>query len=306
MIYTITFNPAVDLVMKLPTVDLGELNRSVGEEYVAGGKGINISVVLKRLGHDNIATGFLGGFSGEFIKSELKFEKITPHFIPIEGMTRINVKLKGELETEINGNGPVAGNLAFNQLLAYFEEELKEDDVVFMAGNAAPGMDSSAYVTIAKLCLKKQAKLVLDTNKTLLTECLAQQPFIIKPNHHELSEIFNIELKTEADIIRYARKLQSDGARNVLVSLGGDGAILVTETDEVFRSSVPKGVVLNSVGAGDSMLAGFMAKFIESEDYEASLRQGAATGSATAFSIGIATKEMIHTLIPQVDVNRLY
>lgn len=305
MIYTITFNPAVDLVMNIPTVDLGELNRSVGEEYVAGGKGINISVVLKRLGHDNIATGFLGGFSGEYIKSELNMEGITPHFIPIEGTTRINVKLKGELETEINGNGPVVSDLAFNQLLSYFKEELKQDDVVFMAGNAAPGMDSSAYVTIAKLCLEKQAKLVLDTNKALLTECLAQKPFIIKPNHHELSEIFNIELKTETDIIQYARKLQANGARNVLVSLGGDGAILVTETDEVFRSNVPKGIVLNSVGAGDSMLAGFMAKYIESQDYEASLLQAAATGSATAFSIGIATQELINTLIPQVDVNRL-
>lgn len=306
MIYTITFNPAVDLVMKVPQIKPGQLNRSRGEETIAGGKGINVSVIMKRLGHDNIATGFLGGFTGEFIKLELKREGITPKFIPIEGTTRINVKLKGEHETEINGNGPVVGGLAFKELLEYLQDELKQDDVVFLGGNTAPGMNSSAYVTIARLCSEKEVKLVLDTNKALLTECLPHRPFIIKPNHHELSEIFDIELRNQDDVIKYARKLQDDGARNVLVSLGGDGAILVSESGEIYRSSVPKGVVLNSVGAGDSMLGGFMAKFIETGDYEASLRQGAATGSATAFSIGIANSQLVNMLLPQVDVSRLY
>ena len=227
MIYTITFNPAIDLVVKVPNCELGTLNRSVEENYVAGGKGINMSVILKRLGFDNTATGFLAGFSGNFIKEALQSEGIGTDFIQIDGVTRINLKLKSNEETEINANGPVVTKEDFGRLVTYFEQ-----------------------------------------------------------------------------IVNYAKQLQQMGARNVLISRGGNGAMLITETGEVYTSNVPKGTLVNSVGAGDSMLSGFMAKFIETGDYAASLRQGAATGSATAFSVGIAEKAFIEELLPQVVVTK--
>ena len=301
MIYTITFNPAVDLVIQVPNCQLGILNRSMGEEYVAGGKGINMSIVLKRLGIDNIATGFLGGFSGKYIEEFLEKEGITPQFISVEGTTRINVKVKGEVETEINAAGPTVDAEKFQRLMNYFEEVLKEGDTVFLAGNAAPGLDESSYVEIAKLCHVRGVKLVLDTTKVSLLACLPYRPFIIKPNQQELEELFGVNIQTQEEMLNYAFKLQEKGARNVLVSCGGDGAFLVSETGQVFASSVPKGTLVNSVGAGDSMLAGFMAKFIETNDFRKSLKQGAASGSATAFSVGIATRELIEELIPHIE-----
>ena len=305
MIYTITFNPAVDLVIQVPNCQLGILNRSMGEEYVAGGKGINMSIVLKRLGIDNIATGFLGGFSGKYIEEFLEKEGITPQFISIEGTTRINVKVKGEVETEINAAGPTVDAEQFQQLMNYFEDVLKEGDIVFLAGNAAPGLDESSYVEIAKLCYARGVKLVLDTTKDLLLACLPYHPFMIKPNLHELEELFGVNIQTKEEMIDYAFQLQEKGARNVLISCGGEGAFLVNETGQVFTSNTPKGMLINSVGAGDSMLAGFMAKFIETNDYRMSLKQGAASGSATAFSVGIATRELIEELIPQIEITEI-
>ena len=301
MIYTITFNPAVDLVIQVPNCQLGILNRSMGEEYVAGGKGINMSIVLKRLGIDNIATGFLGGFSGKYIEEFLEKEGITPQFISVEGTTRINVKVKDEVETEINAAGPTVDAEKFQRLMNYFEEVLKEGDTVFLAGNAAPGLDETSYVEIAKLCHVRGVKLVLDTTKVSLLACLPYRPFIIKPNQHELEELFGVNIQTQEEMLNYAFKLQEKGARNVLVSCGGDGAFLVSETGQVFASNVPTGKLINSVGAGDSMLAGFMAKFIETNDFRKSLKQGAASGSATAFSVGIATRELIEELIPHIE-----
>ena len=305
MIYTITFNPAVDLVIQVPNCQLGILNRSMGEEYVAGGKGINMSIVLKRLGLDNIATGFLGGFSGKYIEEFLEKEGITPQFISVEGTTRINVKVKGEVETEINAAGPSVCVEQFQQLMNYFEDVLKEVDIVFLAGNAAPGLDESSYVEIAKLCHARGVKLVLDTTKDLLLACLPYHPFMIKPNLHELEELFGVNIQTKEEMIDYAFKLREKGARNVLISCGGEGAFLVNEIGEVFTSNTPKGMLINSVGAGDSMLAGFMAKFIETNDYRKSLKQGAASGSATAFSVGIATRELIEELIPQIEITEI-
>ena len=302
MIYTITFNPAVDLVIQVPNCQIGMLNRSIGEEYVAGGKGINMSVILKRLGVDNIATGFLGGFSGKYIEEFLENEGIKPQFIAVEGTTRINVKVKGEVETEINAAGPTVGKEKFQELMNYFEDVLKEGDVVFLAGNAAPGLDETSYIEIAKLCHARGVKLVLDTTKTSLLACLPYHPFIIKPNQHELDELFGVNIQTQEEMIDYAFKLQEKGARNVLISCGGEGAFLVSETGQVFVSNIPKGTLVNSVGAGDSMLAGFMAKFIETNNYKESLKQGAASGSATAFSVGIATKELIEELISQIEI----
>lgn len=305
MIYTITFNPAVDLVIQVPNCQLGALNRSKGEEYVAGGKGINMSIVLKRLGVDNIATGFLGGFSGKFIEEFLEKEGINPQFISVEGTTRINVKVKGEVETEINAAGPNVGVEKFQQLMNYFKDVLKEGDIVFLAGNAAPGLDETSYVEIAKLCHARGAKLVLDTTKNSLLSCLPYQPFIIKPNQHELEELFGVKIETKEEMIDYAFQLQEKGARNVLISCGGEGAFLVSETGQVLTSNTPKGRLINSVGAGDSMLAGFMAKYIETNDFRKSLKQGAASGSATAFSVGIATRELIEELIPHIKIEEI-
>ena len=300
MIYTITFNPAVDLVIQVPNCQLGALNRSKGEEYVAGGKGINMSIVLKRLGVDNIATGFLGGFSGKFIEEFLRKEGINPQFISIEGTTRINVKVKGEVE--INAAGPTVDAEKFQRLMNYFKEVLQEGDVVFLAGNAAPGLDESSYVEIAKLCHARGVKLVLDTTKESLLACLPYQPFMIKPNQQELEELFGVNIQTQDEIVHYALQLQKKGACNVLVSCGGDGAFLVSETGQVFTSNIPKGTLVNSVGAGDSMLAGFMAKYIETNDFRKSLKLGAASGSATAFSVGITTRELIEELIPHIEI----
>ena len=305
MIYTITFNPAVDLVIQVPNCQLGVLNRSKGEEYVAGGKGINMSIVLKRLGVDNIATGFLGGFSGKFIEEFLEKEGINPQFISVDGTTRINVKVKGEVETEINAAGPNVGFEKFQQLMHYFEDVLKEGDIVFLAGNAAPGLDETSYVKIAKLCHTRGVKLVLDTTKASLLSCLPYQPFIIKPNQHELEELFGVNIETKEEMIDYAFQLQEKGACNVLISCGGEGALLVSDTGQVLTSNTPKGRLINSVGAGDSMLAGFMAKYIETNDFRKSLKQGAASGSATAFSVGIATRELIEELIPHIKIEEI-
>ena len=302
MIYTITFNPAVDLVIQVPNCQIGTLNRSKGEEYVAGGKGINMSVILKRLGIDNIATGFLGGFSGKYIDEFLENEGINPRFIAVEGTTRINVKVKGEVETEINAAGPTVGKEKFQQLMNYFKDVIKEGDIVFLAGNAAPGLDETSYIEIAKLCHARGVKLVLDTTKDSLLACLPYQPFIIKPNQHELEELFGVKIETQQEMIAYAFKLKEKGARNVLVSCGEEGAFLVDETGKVLTSNTPKGTLINSVGAGDSMLAGFMAKYIETNDFKESLMQGTASGSATAFSVGIAKRELIEALIPQIKI----
>ncbi len=223
----------MDLVIQVPNCQLGALNRSKGEEYVAGGKGINMSVLLKRLGIDNIATGFLGGFSGDYIKEFLENEGIKSQFISVEGTTRINVKVKGEVETEINAAGPNVGKEKFQELVNYLEDKVKEEDIVFLAGNAAPGLDETSYVEIAKLCHSRGVKLVLDTTKDSLLACLPYQPFIIKPNQHELEELFGVNIETQEEMIAYAFKLQEKGARNVLISCGGKGAFLVSETGHV-------------------------------------------------------------------------
>lgn len=305
MIYTITFNPAVDLVVKALDVTLGELNRSSGEDYVAGGKGINMSVVLQRLGVENTAIACLGGFTGDFIISELEKDNIPVKKITVDGITRINVKLKSKTETEINAQGAPVNREQMAELLMFLDNTLNQNDVVMLAGNIAPSMTENDYVAIAKVCVSHQAKFVLDTTKALLTACLPYKPFLIKPNHHELGEIFGVTINTEEDILTYVAKLQEMGATNVLISRGGDGALLVSENGEVYRANVPKGQVVNSVGAGDSMLAGFLSDYLQNNDFASALKMGTATGSATAFSVGIATKEKVESLLPDIEVNKL-
>ncbi|MDK7302374.1 MULTISPECIES: 1-phosphofructokinase [Aerococcus] len=304
MIYTITFNPAVDLVMQVDDIKLGDLNRSHEDHYVAGGKGINASVVFQRLGKENIATGFIGGFSGQFIIDELEAEGVNTHFIELDQPTRINVKLKGPQETEINAQGPKVDADKFQELMTYLNKELTENDTVFLAGNAAPGLDEEAYISIAKLCLEKKVNFVLDSNKQLLKACLEYKPFIIKPNREELGELFATQIESDADLIKYAKALQEAGALNVLVSLGGDGSLLLTERGDIYRANVPTGKVINSVGAGDSMLSGFISAYVESKDYAESLKIAAATGSGTAFSVGITTKDLVEELVDQIVVKK--
>ena len=303
MIYTITFNPAIDLVMHTAAIELGDLNRVASQHFVVGGKGINASVLLNHLGVANIATGFVGDFTGRAIEDQLKNQGIQTEFIQVAQPTRMNVKLKSDVETEINGPGAHVSPEEFEQLIDYLEKVLMAEDTVLLMGNAAPGLSESAYQRIAKLCLSKQARFVLDSNRDLLTECLAYQPFLIKPNHHELGEIFNVDISTEEDIIYYAQQLQQQGAQNVIVSCGGDGAYLVTQQGDVYQSNVPTGTVVNSVGAGDSMVAGFVAKYLETNDFKQALQYGAATGSATAFSVGIAQQALVDTLLKEIKIN---
>ncbi|MBS4770164.1 1-phosphofructokinase [Carnobacteriaceae bacterium zg-ZUI240] len=305
MIYTITFNPAVDLVVKVDDVQLGDLNRSTGEDYVAGGKGINMSVVLQRLGVENTAIAFLGGFSGEYIVQQLALDNIPVHKIAVEGITRINLKLKSKQETEINAQGAYVSAENMNTLITYLKDNLNDKDVVMLAGNKAPGMSKDDYVRVATVCQETGAKLVLDTTKELLTACLPYRPFLIKPNHHELGEIFNVAIQSVDDILTYVHQLQDMGATNVLVSRGGDGAVLVSEDNQVYAVNVPKGELVNSVGAGDSMLAGFLSEYMRTQSYADALKMGTATGSATAFSVGIATKEKIDSVLPQIKVEQL-
>lgn len=305
MIYTITFNPAIDLVVKSANVTLGDLNRSSGEDYVAGGKGINMSVVLQRLGVENMAIACLGGFTGDYIMSELAKDGVIVKKIAVDGITRINVKLKGEVETEINAQGAMVTSETMTELLTYLDQTLTADDVVMLAGNVAPGMTKEDYARVAELCQQKQVKFVLDTTKELLTACLPYRPFLIKPNHHELGEIFGVTIRTQEEILTYVAKLQEMGATNVLISRGGDGSLFVSENNQVFSANVPKGKLVNSVGAGDSMLAGFLSAYLDTQDYAQALKVGTATGSGTAFSVGIATKEMVDSLLPQIEVSKL-
>lgn len=303
--YTITFNPAVDLVMNVDDLQVGGLNRSQKEDYVPGGKGINMSTILHRLGEDTVATGFAGGFSGQYIIDQLHAEGVPAHFISVAGVTRINAKVKGKTETEINGAGPTVSAKDLHSLLNYFDKQLTAEDVIFLAGNTAPGLGIEAYETIAALAQKKQAKLIVDSNTDYLAACLKFSPFMIKPNEHELGELFGVELHGLEEIIHYARLAQKQGAQNVLVSRGGDGALLLTEEGQLFTSDTPAGTLINSTGAGDSMLAGFVAAYAQTGDYAKSLQQAAAAGSATAFSVGIATTEAIETLIPQINVKQI-
>jgi len=305
LIYTVTLNPAVDLMITTDQVHLGKLNRASNENYIVGGKGINISVLLNELNHQTTATGFIGGFSGEYIRQQLEDIGIIQKFISIDGISRINVKLKADEETEINGSGPEIKEKEFHRLINLLNNNLSEDDIIFLSGNNANGLTDDSYEKIAKISYENNSKLIVDTNKNLLTDCLKYTPFLIKPNRHELEEIFKCQMHNDDDIIHYAKKLQEKGALNVLVSKGEEGAVLLTENGKSYTSNVPEGKVINSVGSGDSMVAGFVFKYLETNDYLESLRFSAASGSATAFSIGVAPKETINKLVDEIQITEI-
>ena len=293
MIYTVTFNPALDYIVNMDNLKLGETNRSTSEMILSGGKGINVSIVLKNLGFNNVALGFVAGFTGEEIENGTKKLGITTDFIHLkEGLSRINVKLKANEETEVNGTGPIISENELNALYGKLEN-LKKDDILVLAGSVPNTLPQDIYEKIMEMLQDKGIKIVVDATKDLLLNVLKYKPFLIKPNNHELSEIFGVEIKTEQEIIDYAKKLQDKGARNVLVSRAGDGAILIAENGDIYKSPAPKGKVVNSVGAGDSMVAGFIAGYLKNNNYEEAFKMGVASGSASAFSKYLAKKEEI-------------
>ena len=296
MIYTVTLNPSIDFLVRLPEFKVGEVNRMTSDDKFPGGKGINVSRILARLDSHSTALGFLGGFTGAFIKEKLEAEDIQTDFVKIASDTRINVKIKSSIESEINGAGPVISKDKVEELMKKLEE-LGEGDVLFLAGSIPSSMPDDMYEQIMARLDRKGVMIVVDATKDLLVNVLKYHPFLVKPNNHELGEIFGVELKTRKDVIPYGKKLQEKGARNVLVSMAGDGAILITEEGEVHVTPCPKGEVKNSVGAGDSMVAGFITGYLRSNgDYNEALKMGTAAGSATAFSEDVATGEKIMKL----------
>lgn len=297
MIYTVTFNPAVDYVMRLKELKTGLVNRSESEEIYFGGKGINVSIVLNQLGIKTKALGFSAGFTGTAIEQGVRAQGIETDFVRLEsGCSRINVKIKAEKETELNGQGPEISNSAIEQLFEKLDK-IENGDTLVLAGSIPNTLPEDIYEKILERLSGKGIRFVVDATKDLLVNVLKYKPFLIKPNNHELSEIFNAEIKTNEDIVKYAKLLQEKGAVNVLVSMAGDGSILVDENGEVHIMGVPKGKVVNSVGAGDSMVAGFIAGYTEKNDYQYALELGTASGSATAFSEGLAQKNEIYRLL---------
>ena len=300
MIYTVTFNPSIDYIVSMNGFEIGKTNRTTKEQMLAGGKGINVSTVLSNLGIENVTLGFIAGFTGLELKSMVQKQGLVADFIELEqGITRINVKMKDYDGTEINGMGPVISSEAVEQLKVQLRK-LQGGDVVVLAGSIPASMSSEIYRDLMEELAPKGIEFVVDATKNLLLNVLEFHPFLIKPNNYELGEIFGIELLQREEVVPYAKKLQEMGARNVLVSMAGEGAVLVSESGEVFMSPAPKGTLVNAVGAGDSMVAGFLAGWTESHDYGHAFRMGLAAGSASAFSELLATRAEIETVYKNI------
>lgn len=296
MIYTVTFNPAIDYVVHTKEMIFGATNRSLKEEIYFGGKGINVSIVLKELGIASKTLGFTAGFTGEAIEKGLADMGIDTDFVHLKkGNSRINIKIKADEETELNGQGPDIGEDAVAMLFKKLDT-LSCGDILILAGSIPSSLPSDIYEKILQKISHKKVRTVVDATNDLLLNVLKYKPFLIKPNNHELGEMFGVDLKTDEEIEKYARKLQDMGAVNVLVSMAGDGSMLIDENGITHRLGVCKGTVKNSVGAGDSMVAGFIVG-IQNGNYEYALKLGTAAGGATAFSYGLAKKEKISELL---------
>lgn len=299
MIYTVTFNPAIDYIVHTGTMQVGQVNRSQGEELYFGGKGINVSFVLHELGLPSKALGFVAGFTGAAIEAGIQEQGIATDFVHLNsGFSRTNVKIKSGEETELNGQGPNISEAAVAELFEKLNQ-LQDGDVLILAGSIPNTMPADSYEKILAHLSDKKIKVVVDATKDLLLKVLPYHPFLIKPNNHELGELFGVTLHSIEEIATYAKKLQEMGAQNVLISMAGDGALLIDETGKQHVCGVCKGTVKNSVGAGDSMVAGFVAGSMHG-DYEAALKLGTAAGGATAFSEGLAQRAEIERLLQQL------
>lgn len=296
MIYTVTFNPSLDYSIQVDQFQIGQLNRTSAESIQVGGKGINVSVVLTRMGIPNVALGFVAGFTGEYIQNGMKELGCDTDFIHLpSGFSRINVKLSSGIETEINGKGPVIQEEEFKQLMIRIEK-LKAGDTLVLAGSIPASLPQDIYEQILEKVDTTKIRVVVDATSFLLRRTLAYRPYLIKPNLQELSELFARPLSEFDDIVGCAKHLQEEGARNVLVSMGAQGALLVTEAGHILAAPAPAGDVVDTIGAGDSMVAGFIAGYMERESYVDAFRKGIAAGSATAFTAGLATAAQINAV----------
>lgn len=301
MIYTVTFNPSLDYIVTVPDFKIGMTNRTSQEQMLPGGKGINVSTVLHNLGIESVALGFMAGFTGAEIQKKSEELGFRCDFIPVKsGFSRINLKLKNYDGTEINGKGPDISEDELAQLMTRLDA-LGADDTLVLAGSIPSSLPSSIYRDIMARLQDHGVRFVVDATQELLLNVLEFHPFLIKPNNHELGEIFGVELKTRDEVIPYARKLQEKGARNVLVSMAGEGAAIVTETGEVYQLPAPKGTLVNAVGAGDSMVAGFIAGWEEKHDYLHAFKMGVSTGSASAFSELLATRPEVEAVYKSLE-----
>ena len=301
MICTVTFNPSLDYIVSVDDFQLGMTNRTDSELILPGGKGINVSTILMNLGIDSTAFGFAAGFTGEEIIREVEAMGIRSDFIKIDsGISRINLKLKNIDGTEINGSGPEISEEKIEELLRKLDI-LGEGDILVLAGSIPASMPADMYSTIMERLQHKNVTFIVDATKDLLINVLKYKPFLIKPNNHELGELFDVKLTTREEVIPYGKKLQKQGARNVLISMAGEGAVLVAEDGSVYEAPAPKGTLVNAVGAGDSMVAGFTAGWIEKKDYRHAFYMGVSAGSASAFSEYLATKEEIMDLYEKVS-----
>lgn len=303
MIYTCTLNPSIDYVVELDSIQLGDLNRAKRTEQYPGGKGINVSRVLKRLGVENTALGFIGGFTGEFIREELSKELVNHDFVKANGTTRINVKLKSGDETEINGQGPTIETEQINELLQKVEA-MNEGDIFVLAGSLPSSVPADFYKTLATAARARGVKIVADTSGPALQEIIEEKLFLIKPNHHELGELFETTITSKEESIAYAKRLVESGTQNVIVSMAGAGALLITN-HKILYANAPKGTVKNSVGAGDSTIGGFLAAYTQGKALEECFRYGVASGSATAFSSDLCTKEEVEKLLSEITITQV-
>ena len=303
MIYTVTFNPSIDYVMFVDDFKIDGLNRAQDTNKFAGGKGINVSRVLKTLGVDSTALGFAGGFPGDFIAQTLKDSDIHTNFVQVEEDTRINVKLKTGQETEVNAQGPNVTEAQFQSLLNQIKET-SDKDTVIVAGSVPKSIPSDAYAQIAKITKQTGAQLVVDAEKDLVETVLEYQPLFIKPNKDELEVMFNTSVKSDEDVIKYAKQILDKGAQSVIVSLGGDGAIYVDRQQSI-KAVNPKGKVINTVGSGDSTVAGMVAGLATGLSVQDAFKQAVASGTATAFDADLATKEAIENIKSQVTISVL-
>lgn len=300
MFYTVTLNPALDYILQVDDFGIGKINRTKTEKILPGGKGLNVSMVLKNLEIDTVAIGFIAGFTGDELRKQMEQKGVKTEFIKVQnGITRINVKISSNQETALNGIGPDIDEKDIEELLQKINE-ITSNDLVILSGNIPKSIPKNIYQIICDILEKNNVTFVVDATRELLIDVLKYKPFLIKPNKEELEETFKVKITTKDELVTYAKKLQDMGAQNVLISLGGDGAMLLNKEDKVYYSKAPKGKVINTVGAGDSMVAGFLAGYKKTKDYEQAFKMGIATGSASAFSMDLATAKEVENLLKDI------